>query len=53
MDISNMILANLKGKALQQISSKVGGDSVGTKAIAAKALPMILAQLSKNSQDEA
>lgn len=47
-----MILANLKGKALQQITSKVGWDSAGTKAIAAKALPMILGQLSKNASDE-
>lgn len=47
-----MILANLKGKALEQITSKVGWDSAGTKAIAAKALPMILGQLSKNAQDE-
>lgn len=50
MDISNMILANLKGKALEQITSKVWGDSAATKAIAAKALPMILGQLSKNSE---
>ncbi len=52
MDISNMILSNLKGKALEQIASKVGGDSATTKAIAGKALPMILGQLSKNAQSE-
>jgi len=48
-----MILSNLKGKALEQIASKVGGDSAMTKAVAAKALPMLLGQLEKNSSDEA
>jgi hypothetical protein len=52
MDISNMILANLKGKALEQITAKVGGDNAATKMIAAKALPMILGQLSKNTESE-
>lgn len=47
-----MILANLKGKALEQITSKVGWDNAATKAIAAKALPMILSQLSQNAQNE-
>lgn len=52
MDISNMILANLKGKALEQITAQVGWDNASTKAIAAKALPMILGQLSKNTESE-
>lgn len=52
MDISNMILANLKGKALEQIAAQVGWDNAATKAIAAKALPMILGQLSKNTESE-
>jgi len=47
-----MILSNLKWKALEQITSQVWGDNAATKAIAAKALPMILGQLSKNAQDE-
>jgi len=47
-----MILSNLKGKALEQITSQVGWDSAATKAIAAKALPMILGQLSKNAETE-
>jgi hypothetical protein len=52
MDISNMILANLKGKALEEITKSVWGNNAATKAIAAKALPMLLGQLEKNSQDE-
>ena len=52
MDISNMILENLKWKALEQISSKVWWDTASTKAIASKALPMILWQFSKNVQSE-
>ena len=51
MELSNILLENLKGKALEQISKKVGGDKKSTKSIAAQALPLILAQLEKNSQD--
>jgi len=43
-------MQQLKGKALEQIASKVGGDSAATKMITAKALPMILGQLSKNTE---
>jgi len=42
----------LKGKALEQIASSVWGDSAATKAITSKALPMILGQLSKNTETE-
>ena len=52
MDISNMILSNLKWKALEQITAQVGWDNAATKAIAAKALPMILGQLSKNAESK-
>ena len=45
-----MLLSQLKGKALEQITAKVGGDNAATKAIAAKALPMLLGQLSQNTQ---
>lgn len=51
MELSNMLLEGLKGKALEQIATQIGGDSKITKSIAAKALPMILGQLEKNSQD--
>lgn len=50
MDLSNMLMQQLKGKALEQIASQVWGDSAMTKTIAAKALPMILGQLSKNTE---
>lgn len=53
MQLTNILLENLKGKALEQIAEKVGGDSVATKAITAKALPMILKQFEKNTSDEA
>lgn len=53
MELSNMLLENLKGKALQQIAQQIWGDSKTTKSIAAKALPMILGQLEKNAWDEA
>jgi len=52
MDFSNILLEQLKWKALEQITSKVGGDNAATKAIASKALPMILGQLSKNTESE-
>jgi len=52
MDFSNILLEQLKGKALEQITSKVGWDNAATKAIAGKALPMILGQLSKNAESE-
>lgn len=48
-----MLLEQLKGKALEEITKKVGWDNTATKAIAAKALPMILGQLSKNTESEA
>ncbi len=51
MELSNMLLEWLKGKALEQISQYVGGDTKSTKSIASKALPMILKQLEQNSQD--
>jgi len=44
-----MFLENLKGTALEQITQKVGGDNATTKSIAAKALPMLLWQLEKNT----
>jgi len=47
-----MILANLKWKALEQITAKVWWDNATTKAIASKALPMILGQLSKNAESK-
>jgi len=47
-----MILANLKWKALEQITAQVWWDNATTKAIASKALPMILGQLSKNTESE-
>lgn len=50
MQLSNILLENLKGKALEQISSIVGGNTVSTKSIASKALPLILEQLEKNTQ---
>lgn len=50
MDFSNILMQQLKGKALEQITNQVGGDSAATKMIAAKALPMILGQLSKNTE---
>ena len=50
MDFSNMLMQQLKGKAIEQITGKIGGDSAATKMIAAKALPMILWQLSKNTE---
>jgi hypothetical protein len=52
MELSNMLLNQLKWKALEEITKKVGGDNAATKAIAAKALPMILGQLSKNTESE-
>lgn len=51
MELSNMLLEGLKGKALEEIAGYIGGDTKATKSIAAKALPMILGQLEKNSQD--
>jgi len=50
MDFSNILMQQLKGKALEQIAGQVWGDSAATKMIAAKALPMILGQLSKNTE---
>jgi len=47
-----MILENLKGAALEQITQKIGGDNKTTKSIAAKALPMLLGQLEKNTATE-
>lgn len=47
-----MLLEQLKGKALEEITKKIGGDNAATKAIAAKALPMILAKLSKNTETQ-
>lgn len=52
MELSNMLLENLKGQALEQIASYVGGDTKSTKSIASKALPMILGQLEKNASSE-
>ena len=52
MELSNMILENLKGAALEQITQKIGGDNKTTKSIAAKALPMLLGQLEKNTATE-
>jgi len=47
-----MLLENLKGAALQQISSKAWSDEQTTKSIASQALPLILAQLEKNTSTE-
>lgn len=47
-----MLLEGLKGKALEQIASQIGGDTKATKSIASKALPMILGQLEKNASTE-
>ena len=52
MELSNMLLENLKGEALEQIASYVGGDTKATKSIASTALPMILGQLEKNASSE-
>lgn len=50
MDFSNILMQQLKGKALEQIAWQVGWDSAMTKSIASKALPMILEQMSKNTE---
>lgn len=52
MDISNMILSNLKWESLKQIAESVGGDEKTVKSLASKALPLLLGQLEKNASDE-
>lgn len=44
-----MLLENLKGEALKQIAETIGSKPKTTKKIASQALPLILAQLEKNS----
>ena len=54
MDITSMLVDQLKGQAMKQIANKVwGGDNVMTSQLMAKALPMIMGQLEKNAQDPA
>ncbi len=54
MDLTALLVDQLKGQAINQIAKKVwGGDSVMTSQLMAKALPMIMGQLEKNSQDPA
>ena len=49
-----MLAEQLKGQAMKQIANRVwGGDNVLTGQLMAKALPMIMGQLEKNTQDPA
>ena len=54
MDLTKLLVDQLKGQAMNQIAKKVwGGDNVMTRQLMAKALPMIMGQLEKNAQDPA
>lgn len=53
MDLSGMMSSLLKDQAMKAISKKTGLDLGTSKGLAAKALPMILWALKKNSQDDA
>jgi len=49
MEISNMLLENLQGKALEEIAQAVGIDAKKTKTLASIWLPLLLSQLEKNA----
>ncbi len=54
MDVTKLLVDQLKGQAMNQIAQKVGGgDNIMTSQLMAKALPMIMGQLEKNSADPA
>jgi hypothetical protein len=53
MQISNMLLENLKGKALQEIASAIWIDEQTTKALASIGLPLLLVQLEQNASTHA
>lgn len=51
MDLSSLMTDMLKEKAIDAIAWKTGLDTTSAKSMAAKALPMIMKQLQKNSKD--
>jgi len=53
MDLNSMMTDMLKDQAVKAISKKTGLDEKTASSMAAKALPMILAQLKNNASDPA
>lgn len=51
MQISNILLQNLKGEALAEIARASDASEKATKQIAAEALPLILSQMEIQTQD--
>lgn len=51
MELTNMIMQQLQGKVIEEIAGQVGGNSDMVKKIAGQALPQILKQFEKKSED--
>ena len=51
MDLNGMLTDMLKDKAINAIADKTGLDSDSAKSMTAKALPLLLSALKKNSED--
>jgi len=49
MEISNMLLENLQGKALEEIAQAVGIDAKKTKTLAGSGRPLWRSQLEKDA----